>query len=75
MQSDEIWVGKLTDDEGEFEILVPASYKTQAEDRILTALAKIQANPSMIIPTDRLTGEPHLLFVERVGEFDMVRPR
>lgn len=70
-----IWVGKFQDDIGEFEILVMATHRVQAGDKIDAALNEMQVNPSRITPTDRIAGEPQLLYVEEVGWFDMVRPR
>lgn len=70
-----IWVGKFTDEQGEFEILVVASNRGEAYEFIDKALSQLIKNPEMVSLSDRITGTPTPLYVEEVGTFDMVRPR
>jgi len=68
-----IWVGKYMDTKGEFEILVSAVGRDKATQKIRESLNNIIRNPNKVVLGDRIVGVPELLYIEEVGEFDLVR--
>lgn len=66
-----IWVGKYKDDLGTFEILVPACNRDQAIYDIKTCLNNIKKGKMGV--TQKIVGEPDLLYIEEVGKCDYIR--
>lgn len=68
-----IWVGKYKDDKGMFEILVPSCNREDATNNIKTCLNKIKNGKIGI--TQKIVGEPELLYIDEVGPCDYIRTR
>ena len=66
-----IWVGKYKDNLGTFEILVPACNRDQAIYGIKTCLNNIKKGKMGV--TQKIVGEPDLLYIEEVGKCDYIR--
>lgn len=71
LSCERIWVGKYKDDLGTFEILVPACNREQARDSIKTCINKIK-NGDMRV-TQKIVGDPDLLYIDEVGKCDYIR--
>lgn len=66
-----IWVGKYKDDLGTFEILVPVCNRDDAVKSIKTCLVKIKKGEIGV--TQKIVGEPDLLYIDEVGKCDYIR--
>ncbi len=66
-----IWVGKYKDNIGTFEILVPACNRDNAINSIKTCLNNIKKEEMKI--TQKIVGEPDLMYIDEVGKCDYIR--
>ena len=71
VKCEKIWIGKYKDDLGTFEILVPACNRDEAIYSIKTCLNKIKNGE--ITVTQKIVGEPDLMYIDEVGKCDYIR--